>query len=155
MGAYVARRTISFHSNPGGFGTANTQLAHINILCNPPLYEQPGFTLLDPVYNHNYAGMLCASLSAGTECFDNDFPNVNLNHYDNFNIPCGTYKLYAGQCFPFYCAYDAKTISSSSSCSSSSSSCSEWMENEKNTKKETVSHSNIRHFEFRQQVSNT
>lgn len=99
----VAETTLSISTNPRELGSANKHLGHINIHCNPPLYNQPGFTLMDPVYNHNYAGMLCAALSAGTECYASNCPHINLNHYDNCDIPWGTYELYTKDCFPFCC----------------------------------------------------
>lgn len=99
----VALRTISFNTNPGGLGSANLDLGHINILCNPPYYQQPGFTISDPINDHMFGGYLCAALSAGVECTDNSYPDLNLNYNDNENIPCGTYELQIDDCFPYYC----------------------------------------------------
>lgn len=103
MGKYVAKRTLSYVTNPSVFGTANKDTAQINVLCNEPLYNQPGFTLSDPVYNHNFAGMLMAALSAGAKCFASNSPKINLNHNDNSDIPSGTYYLSMCRCFPFCC----------------------------------------------------
>ncbi|XP_055306504.1 uncharacterized protein LOC129570805 [Sitodiplosis mosellana] len=121
MGKELAKRTISINTNPRELGTGNMNLAQVNILCNPPIYNQPGLTLTDPLYNHFFAGMLCAAMSAGTKCYATDYPGINLNHYDNCEIPPGTYKLYTDKCFPF-CCYEESTCSSPSSSTSSSSS---------------------------------
>lgn len=102
----VADRTIAFYSNPGFLGTANFNLAHINIKCNPPHFNQPGATLFDPLYNHNFATSLCAAISGGIGCYDQRYPQLNLNHVDNSRIPSGTYELILPSCFPFSCEKD-------------------------------------------------
>lgn len=108
MDRNVAERTIAVYSDPGGFGTANFNMALINILCNPPHFNQPGHTIFDPVYNHNFATSLCAAISGGIACYDNRYSKINLNHMDNMNIPHGTYKLLMRKCFPFSCVNDSR-----------------------------------------------
>lgn len=100
----IAKRTITYNSDPCKFGTRNFGWATITVLLNPWSFTQPCSTIDNPIDNHVFAGYFCAAIHGGAECFDTQFPKINLNHMINSEIPPGTYNLQMTKYgFPFFC----------------------------------------------------